>query len=104
MRSRNDSLLPLPRRRSEDGRLTNSDAHTSRFPAPHPLGVLHRADAAPEIEKCGHRYSLSAHPHFAAAATAAANRSLNASTAVLTSPLMASSRDFFVAIFFRIEG
>src|SRR6266850_143252 len=68
------------------------------------LGVLHRADAASEIEKRGHRYSLSAHPHFTAAATAVAKRSLKASTAVLISPLMASSRAFFAAIFFRIEG
>src|SRR2546422_9198717 len=65
------------------------------------LGVLHRADAAPEIEKRGHRYSLSAHPHFAAAATAVAKRSLKASTAVLISPFMASSRAFLASIFFR---
>ena len=69
------------------------------------LGVLHRADAAPEIEKCGHRYSLNAACYFfAAAATAAVKRSLKPSTAVLISALMPSSRAFFVAIFFRIEG
>jgi len=40
----------------------------------------------------------------AAAAAAAVNRSLKPSTAVLISALMPSSRAFFVAMFFRIEG
>src|SRR5580693_2400861 len=73
------------------------------------LGVLHRADAAPEIEKCRHRCSLKdrsvrLHSYFAVAATAAVKRSLKLSTAFLISALMPSSRAFFSAIFFRIDG
>src|SRR5258708_19397728 len=44
MLSRNDSLPRLPRLRSEDRRLTTNDGHTSRFPAPHPLGEEHPAN------------------------------------------------------------
>jgi len=83
---------PQPRRSDELHRARNL------------LGILHRADASPEIEKCGHRYSLNANRYFAAATTAAVKRSLKPSTAVLTSALMPSSRAFFVAIFFSIEG
>src|SRR5579859_7347582 len=68
------------------------------------LGVLHRADAAAEIEKCGHRRSLRLRPQTAAAATPAVKRSLKPSTAVLISALMPSSRAFFAAIFFSTEG
>src|SRR5690242_12976604 len=59
------------------------------------LGVLHRADAAPEIEECGHWRSLVQSPQTAAAAAVAVKRSLKPSMAVLISALMASSSAFF---------
>src|SRR5262249_44261567 len=67
------------------------------------LGVLHRADTAPKIEKCGHVSSSVPKPYLTTAATEVVNRSLKASTADLTSALIASSSAFLSAIAFKIE-
>src|SRR4029077_20400412 len=69
------------------------------------LSVLHRADAAPKIEKCRHGRSLGGRPQFrAVAATAAVKRSLKPSIAFLISALMPSSKAFFSEMLFRMEG
>jgi len=55
-------------------------------------------------EKCGHRYSLSAHPHFAAAALGSSESFLERIDGGLDLALDGARQRLLRPIFFRIEG